>query len=1180
VQPGPHALVESDLPVDFGRYRLVGVLGAGGMGRVFRAQLIGPEGFRKELALKVIARSSSDDRQQLAEFSREARFSGLLKHPNIVDVYDFGVTDGHPWLAMELLEGQPLAELLCDGALPPTAALDLAIQVGEALACAHALEVDGQPVELVHRDLKPGNVVVSPRGLATVLDFGLARAAEADGLTASGMMRGTPAYMAPEQARGEAVDPRTDLFALGLVLFEALTGTSLLLRDTLMGVMMAIVELEETLEDPAILAPAELAAPGVGVVLRKLLRAAPGERYPRASEVVADLRVVLAAMAPGPDLRRHLSGAPAQPGSGSALIGRPELLDATLAIDPNSTWSMRPSRALARKTNLGPDGATFVGRGQALSELAGLVDGGARLVTLLGPGGTGKTRLARRFAWSRLAELLPRGGAWFCDLSEARSGHGVLHVVAVTLGIPLDRGDGSGDAELVGQALADRGRMLVVLDNLEQVVGDAVPLVERWLGNAPELLLLVTSRERLRLPAESVLDLAPLGEDEGVALFEERARAVRAGFVLKEADREVVRSIVRRLDGLPLAIELAAARAAVMAPRQLLARLDQRFRLLSAGPGRDGGRRATLWGAIRWSWDLLDVYEQRALARASVFRGGFTLELAEAVLADPEPDAPWPLDLVQALRDKSLLRSWEQAGLSGEVRFGMYESLQAFASEQLDGLGIRADAEARHADAVVELGEELAEALEGKDGRRARLRLTLELDNLNVAWERRRAVQPDLAVDAVLAMAGLLQSVGPTDMLRELLDGAVQAASADPALRRGLAQVLLRRAALARHQGRVDEGLPDASRARELADAASDPVTAVMALAEVTLLQVEGGRLSEAAPTAEEALTLARAGTDREALGVALNALAFAIGYAGDLKQGEVLHEEALAIWRELGNLRRETDELAALAAGYGNTGRVDLAAPLFERALKLHRELGTRRGEGMAQANLALVALQRGRLVEARRRSRKAASIHRSHGNRTPYGVSLCNLGNTLLLQGELDEGLALLTESVRTLEGVGMGFYTSIASRDLALARLLHGQLEGAEAAARASLALGRGIGSDMLVPVCSAIVGAALAPSGQLAEADSLVDEARRATEASGDEAEQALVCLVRAFVDLNLPLDPGERAGRVAAARALHARYGYPEDAWDPDIPFDSTLRLMRLVLGRALERELEGQSERP
>ena len=1172
MQLPPHMLTEADLPVDFGRYRLVGVLGAGGMGRVFRARLIGPEGFRKELALKVIARTSSDEFQLLAEFSREARYSGLLKHPNIVDVYDFGVTDGHPWLAMELLEGQTLAALLGDGALPATAALDLAIQVGEALVCAHGLEVDGQAVELVHRDLKPGNISVSPRGLVKVLDFGLARGATADGLTASGMMRGTPAYMAPEQARGEPVDPRTDLFALGLVLFEALTGTSLLLRDTLMGVMMAIVQLEELLASPTTLAPAERVAPGVVPVLRKLLRAESGERYPRASEVVADLRLVLGSLPPGPDLRRHLAGAPALPGSGSALAGRAELLDPTLAIDPNSTWSIRPSRALARRTNLGPDGATFIGRGQALADLARLVDGGARLVTLLGQGGTGKTRLARRYAWSRLAGLLPHGGAWFCDLSEARSAAGVLHVVAVTLGIPLDRGDGSGDAERVGQALADRGRMLVVLDNLEQVVGEAVPLVERWLGNAPELLLLVTSRERLRLPAETVLDLAPLGEDDGVALFEERARAVRSGFVMGEADREVVRSIVRRLDGLPLAIELAAARSAVLAPRQLLDRLDQRFRLLSAGPGRHGGRRATLWGAIRWSWDLLDAHEQRALARASVFRGGFTLELAEAVLADEDPEAPWPLDLVQALRDKSLLRSWEPPGLSGEVRFGMYESLQAFASEQLDILGGRAEAEARHADAALELGEELAAALEGAAGRRARRRLTLELDNLNAAWQRQRGVQPALAVDAVLAMAGLLQSVGPTELLRELLDGAAQVASADPALRRGLAQVLLRRAALARHQGRVDDGLPDALRARDLADAASDPVTAVMALCEVTLLQVEGGRLDEAAPTADEALALARAGGDREALGAALNAVAFAVGYAGDLTQGEALHEEALAVWRDLGNLRRETDELASLAAVYGNTGRIDLAAPLFERALKLHRELGTRRGEGMAQANLALVALQRGRLDEARRRSRKSASIHRSHGNRTPYGVSLCNLGNTLLLQGELDQGLARLTESVRVLRAVGMGFYTSIASRDLALARLLHDDLPGAEAAARASLVEGRSIGSDMLVPVCTAILGAVLARSGQLAEADSRVDEARRATEASGDVAEQALVALVRAFVDLALPLEVDERADRVVAARALHARYGYPEEAWDPEIPFESTLRLVHLVLGATLERE--------
>ena len=1169
MQDGPHALTEADLPVDFGRYALIGVLGAGGMGRVYRAQLRGPEGFRKEVALKVIARSSGDSEQLLAEFSREARFSGLLKHPNIVDVYDFGVTDGHPWLAMELIEGQSLAALLTEGPLPATAALDLAIQIGEALSCAHRLEVEGEPVELVHRDLKPGNVMVTPRGVAKVLDFGLARAAAADGLTATGMMRGTPTYMAPEQARGEPVDPRTDLHALGLVLFEALTGSSLLLRDTLMGVMMAIVQLEEALEEPATLAPAEAAAAGVEPVLHKLLRHDPVDRYPRASEVVADLRLLLASLPPGPDLKRHLSGAPALPGSGSALMGRPELLDATLLPDGTSSWSVRPSRALARKTNLGPDGGTFVGREADLASLAERVDGGARLVTLLGPGGTGKTRLARRFAWSRLTDLLPRGGAWFCDLAEARTAHGLLHVVAVTLGVPLDRGDGSDDVGLVGQALADRGRMLVVLDNVEQVVGDAVPIVERWLASAPELLLLVTSRERLRLPAERVLDLAPLGGDDGVALFEERARAARPGFALKEADREVAQQIVRRLDGLPLAIELAAARAAVMTPRQLLSRLDQRFRLLSGGPRREGDRRATLRGAIQWSWDLLDAHERRALARASVFRGGFSLESAEAVLGSDAPDAPWPLDLVQALRDKSLLRSWEPPGLGGEVRFGMYESLQVFAAEQLDASGERVQVEAAHAEALLEVGEELAEVLEGAEGRRARVRLALELDNLHAAWERQRGRDPGLAVDAVLAMSGLLQSVGPTDMLRQLLDGAAAAAAADPALRRGLAQVLLRRALLARNQGRVDEGLADAARARVLADEASDPTTAILALAEQAHLQVEGGRLDLAVPLARGALTRARVHHDRDALGVALNAVAFAIGYAGDLEQGEVFHEEALVIWRELGNLRRETDELAGLAAGYGNLGRLDLAAPMFERALKLHRELGTRRGEGMAQANLALVALQRGRLDEARRRSRKAAAIHRSHGNRTPLGVSLCNLGNTLLLQGERAAGLARLTESVDALSSVGQGFYTTIASRDLALAQLLCGRHEEAAATAREAFESARALGSEMLIPASTAILGAVLATAGELAEADSLVAQAARGAEEGGDEADQALVALARCFVDLALPLEAGERAERVAAARSAHARYGYPEEAWDPEIPFDSTLRLMHLVLGDRL-----------
>lgn len=1152
-------LRDDDLPVEFGRYTLVSVLGSGGMGKVFGAQLRGPEGFRKDVALKVISRGSSGDDRAHKEFVREARFSGLLKHPNVVDIYDFGVTDGHPWLAMEVLEGASLSERLLGGAMPPTVALDLGIQICDALTHAHSLRVDGEPVELVHRDLKPGNVIITPRGEVKVLDFGLARAAGGrSDLTGTGSVRGTPAYMSPEQARGDDLDPRTDLFALGVVLFEALTGRNLLMRDNLIAVMMAIVQLEEVLDDPATLQDAEDALPGIAAVLRRLLRQDPGERYPRASQVAADLHVLLATQGAGPDLRAWVNGAQRLVGavSSNTLSALP------MPLTGHGTWSTRPSRALARRTNLGPDSASFVGRVEDLESLGGAFSSGSRLVTVLGPGGTGKSRLARRYATSRLAELLPHGGAWFVDATEANTAEGLVHVVALTLGVPL-QGGGEGATEQLGHALADRGPMLLVLDNLEQVVEPAIPLLEAWLRLATQLQIVVTSRVRLRVPFEWVLELGPLGTEEALALFEERAKAARPGFVLKEADREVVAEIVRRLDCLPLAVELAAARTSVMAPRKVLERLDQRFRLLSGGRGGDA--RSTLLGTIQWSWDLLEPHEQRALAWCSVFHGGFTLESAEEVL--DLDDAVWAVDVVQALRDKSLLRSWEPPGLSGEVRFGMYESLRVFAGEQLDALGERGEAEERHAEAILDLGEQLSDAINQADGAQARKLLGAELDNLHAVWDHRRRTDPALAVDAVLAMAPLLLSVGPADLLRRLLGDAIALGDACPA--RSRLKLHLQRAMLLQHQGEVDAGLKDADAALAIA-ADLGPEERSRAWSTRALLCAEGGRSRDAMPAAESAIAEAEASTSREALGLALRAKGYALGFGRDPALEEELSRRCLAIWRELGDKRREADEIAGMAASYGNRGMLDEATPLFEQALDLHREIGTRRGEGMALGNLALVALQRGRFDEARKRARKAAEIHRLHGSRTPYAVAMCNLGNTQLLQGEFVEAAKALTESVNTLSAVGRSFYLAIAARDLAIARVMLGEIGAAETAGRLSLAATQGPWEDKLRPVCAAILGAVLARCGELAEADTLLHEARAYAFTKGDAAEQACVCLAEAYRDLFLPASATD-PDALAAARYAWSGYGYPREDRDPNRPFDSTLRLIREALGQELDR---------
>jgi len=1133
--------------VEFGRYRLTGIVGSGGMGRVFRAELLGESGFRKVVAIKVVRADPDAGDGRIEEFRREARVGGLLRHPNVVDVYDFGVTDERPWIAMELVEGRSLAQLLRDGPLPALPALDCALQMAEGLTHAHGLEQDGEPVELVHRDLKPANVLVTPQGQVKITDFGVARASGARGdLTQTGGVRGTPAYMSPEQARGEHVDARSDLFSLGLVLLELLTGRMLLQRSNVLAVMMALLEVETLLEEA--LPEAEAVCPGVGEVLRRLVRVDPGQRFPRASAAGGALRE-LASRTAGRTLRQHLESDGEEP---ATLRQAPAAFSAIFGSHGGST---RPSAALARRTNLAPDASSFVGRSADLDHVDASFEAGVRLVTLLGPGGTGKTRLSRRHASSRLSELLPHGGVWFLDLSEARTQDGMLQVVSSTLGVPLDRAGAAADQ--LGHALADRGPMLLVLDNVEQIAREAAAVLSRWLDLAPDAQFLVTSRERLRLGAERVIELGPLSDDEAIALFEDRAAAARQGFVLTEADRPVVAEIVTALDRLPLAIELAAARVAVLPPRRIRDRLDQRFRLLSRGAR--GDRQATLRGTIQWSWDLLEPAEQAAFAQCASFRGGFSLEDAELVLdLDEFEDAPWPLDVVQALRDKSLIHAWQPPGLGGELRFGLYESLRVFAAEQL-ALRDETAAFDRHADAILQRCQELVDRVNGTDGRYARRSLALELDNLAAVLERFETTRPELAVRAAQAMAEGLKTSGTSSLMRGLLDRAVDAAERFDDNPSRIA-ALLARTRFAMDQTRPADAGADLALAARLAVSESAAWRARVAVAQASRAS-ETGAYPEAHEFAERGWQAAMESNDPRIEVLAIRARAQAVGYAGDEAGSVALHTECLTRFRALGDRRGQAMELNALAVVSGNAGRLEEAEERFREALSLYREIGHVQGVGVLQVNLGLVALQRGELEDAERRLRRAVELHRNLGFRKYQGGALCSLGCIETVTGRLDDAAASFAESERLLRTLGPNWYLTIAQRDRALLGIIRDEPAAARAAAERAMEM---VSSHPDHPYCAvtrAIYAAVLAFVGD-AEAG---PQAAQASQQVGvhDPADVAFCALARAPV--RLTAEPAAPRDELAG---LCARFGYDDD--EPR-HHDSTLQLMQLSLAARLSR---------
>jgi len=1087
--PSIHLPAAEALPAPFGRYQLEELLAEGGMGRVYRATLSGAEGFRKAVAVKVIKPLDKGGREQAeAAFVREARLCGLLAHPNVVDVYDFGVHEGHPFLAMELIQGWPLDEFLqLHGPPPATAALDLAIQVGEGLQHAHELKIDGEHVALVHRDLKPGNVLVTPQGGVKVLDFGLARTtAGVDARTASGQVRGTPAYMSPEQAEGNrALDPRSDLFAFGLLLHELATGRHPYPRSSFAAQLLALVRVEEVTAAPGFWERLDRNVPGLSPIVRRCLRREPGDRFDHVSKLIQTLRALSEQLPRGPSLRSWIDVLPRGGGAAQAegvdnetfafMSGPPEpqQLDRTATLEPEPP-SAEPGHKLPASLD------AFFGREAELTELADRVIHGQRLVTLLGAGGTGKTRLAEHFGTRMLSEF--QGGVWFCDLSEASDLASLLGTVSRTLHVRPTRED---PLVQLGHAIASRGRALILLDNFEQVVDLAPQTVGAWLQRAPKAVFIVTSRTRLALGGEQLLRLGPLPTDRAVELFFDRAQALQPELEATPPRREVVAKVVQRLDCLPLAIELAAARAAALSPEDILERLSERFKLLSRGRRDHGARQATLRGAIEWSWNLLAPWERLALAQASSFRGGFTLDAAEAVLDLSSIEAaPWPLDAVTALVEHSLVQVVGSA--SGRSRYRMYESVRDFAGEQLEVLGAAESTRRRHLGHYALLGSVEALTLGGPERREA---LYPEIDNLVRGVHGGTELgEAELAARCALAAVAVLEEVGPLEEGLDLLERVV-----DEALGGELrSRVLMARGHLKRVIGEASQAGRDLEEAIRGAREIGNRRLEGEGLRILGVFHWETGRGDLAREHYLESLAIARETRDRGAEGLALKNLGVFELESGRPERSSERLERALVIFEALGARSERAVVLKLLGNLCLNVGKFDLAREHYSQALVLLRELGSRWLEGTVLENLANLAMASGQLEVAQEHFDQALVIHRETGNRSTECNVQVNLGKLLFKAGDHQLAEEHLRRALKLSREVGARTREGIVLGNLGELLLGGGKLDSAEAHFRKGMELcARDLPFAAGVYLGSLAVIAAY--RGDIAQARSLLDSA---------------------------------------------------------------------------------------
>lgn len=636
-----------------GSYLVERMLGRGGMGVVYLA--LDPR-LKRRVAIKALPERYAADPEWRARFTQEAEALGRLNHPHIGLIYERLDIEGEgSYLILEYIEGQSLRQVIRGGSLQINDALDLSAQVASALEAAHHRGI-------IHRDIKPENIQVTDECSAKVLDFGLAvispsTCAEASGdttirvspLSTAEWPRGpgTPGYMSPEQVRGGSLDRRTDIFSFGCILYESVTG-----RPAFDG-KSALDRIEATLNDEPDWALLPAKTPDsirslIGHCLEKTL--------------VHRLRDIA-------DARWNIE----------------------VALGKRAT-PVAPKPAAPTPNNLIPTLLKFIGREDAIERLCSAL-GDCRLLSVVGVGGCGKTSVALMVA-QRLLPDRP-GGVWFVDLSGTSDPSRVPETISTAIrAAPRDGTPDVGGSQHL-QGIADQIRdqsALLILDNCEHLLAGVAPVIDRLLRVCPQLRILTTTREVIGLEAEQVYFMPSLTlpgdaagdsdeellQNEAVRLFVERARLVRPDFNPRGANLATVAALCQRLDGIPLAIELAAARIKMLTPEQIAARLDNRFQLLTGGGLDRPPRHRTLAAMLDWSFRLLSEEDRNSLHRLAAFVSGWSLEGAGALLGTGDVIT---LDLLTRLLDKSLIvaeASSESEALPADVRYRMHETIREY----------------------------------------------------------------------------------------------------------------------------------------------------------------------------------------------------------------------------------------------------------------------------------------------------------------------------------------------------------------------------------------------------------------------------------------------------------------------------------------------------------------------
>ncbi|HEX6477286.1 MAG TPA: tetratricopeptide repeat protein [Ktedonobacteraceae bacterium] len=651
------------------------------------------------------------------------------------------------------------------------------------------------------------------------------------------------------------------------------------------------------------------------------------------------------------------------------------------------------------------------------------------LVTLTGPGGTGKTRLAVQVA-SELRDAFV-DGVCFVSLAPINDTGLVLPAIARAFGIR----DGGGQpltARLV--EILQKKQVMLILDNFEQVVGAAAQVSE-LLVSCPRLKVLITSREVLHVRAEHEFvvpplalpnpahlpELAVLARMPSIALFLQRTQATRPEFELTESNARSIAEICVRLDGLPLAIELAAARMKLLSPQVLLARLGQRLTILTGG-GRDvPARQQTLRNTIDWSYQLLDAREQQLFRRLSVFVGGCTLQAAEAFYRGPDDVAEETLDGIASLIDKSLLQRVEQTGENEETRLLMLETIREYAQEALIANREEGVVRQAHADYFLLLAEEAEPELKGPRLVAWLDRLEQEHDNLRAAWQwAEEGGRIEMALRFGIALERFWVVRGHRNEGLTFLERVLAVSAEVPIDVR--AKALLAAARLAFIQSNYNRGEALAQESLELFRKLGDKRGIALSLDRPGMAAWRRGNFPVARALMEEALALFKEVGDQDRVAWSLFTLGLLNNKQGEYSKAYALLQESLALFRKLGNKRGIAASLTQLAGTlFVAQSDQSLIYPLLEEGLSLDREVGDKEGMAVSSLLLAWVALRQGDIATARTRVEQSLGLYKEMEHREGVAEAFSLLGRVEASSGDHTFARTLYEESLAMAQEIG---------------------------------------------------------------------------------------------------------------------------------------------------------------